>query len=123
MLFAYGQTLRRAGKRREADTQMAAAREIFLALGAVTYVDRCDRELKAGGVHVRQDRGAVDLTPQELSVAEQVARGRSNREVATELFNSVKTVQFHLTRVYAKLAIRSRTELAALWSQREDPTS
>jgi DNA-binding CsgD family transcriptional regulator len=112
--FAYGQTLRRAGKRREADAVMVTARDLYAALGATTYVARCDRELKAGGVHVA--RGAeqpVDaLTPQEEAVAELVASGLSNREVAAELFVSMKTVQYHLTRIYAKLGVRSRTELA-----------
>jgi DNA-binding CsgD family transcriptional regulator len=112
--FAYGQTLRRAGKRREADAVMVTARDLYAALGATTYVARCDRELKAGGVHAA--RGAeqpVDaLTPQEEAVAELVASGLSNREVAAELFVSMKTVQYHLTRIYAKLGVRSRTELA-----------
>ncbi|MCM3895661.1 LuxR C-terminal-related transcriptional regulator [Gordonia sputi] len=113
--FAYGQTLRRSGKRREADTVMGTAREIFASLGAVTYVERCDRELKAGGLHTsRTDSSDVVLTPQEESVAALVARGLSNREVAAELYISPKTVQYHLTRTYAKLGIRSRAELAAL---------
>ena len=114
--FAYGQTLRRAGKRREADAVIAAARDIYLALGATTYVARCDRELKAGGVHAARssDRPVDALTPQEEAVTELVARGLSNREVAAELFVSMKTVQYHLTRIYAKLGVRSRTELAAL---------
>ncbi|KRE99042.1 LuxR family transcriptional regulator [Nocardioides sp. Soil777] len=113
--FAYGQTLRRAGKRREADGVIAAARDLYAALGASTYVARCDRELKAGGLHaVRPADQPVDaLTPQEEAVAALVARGLSNREVAAELFVSMKTVQYHLTRVYAKLGVRSRTELAA----------
>jgi ATP/maltotriose-dependent transcriptional regulator MalT len=115
--FAYGQTLRRAGKRREADAVIATARDIYLALGATTYVARCDRELKAGGVHATRravDRPVDALTPQEEAVSELVAGGLSNREVAAELFVSMKTVQYHLTRVYAKLGVRSRAELAAL---------
>nr|WP_137147732.1 LuxR family transcriptional regulator [Mycolicibacterium sp. CR10] len=113
--FAYGQTLRRAGKRRQADAVISTARELYLSLGAQTYVARCDRELKAGGLHqVRGSRGDVDLTPQEEAVTTLVAQGLSNREVAAELFVSPKTVQYHLTRVYAKLGVRSRSELAAL---------
>ncbi|MDQ0376036.1 LuxR C-terminal-related transcriptional regulator [Amycolatopsis thermophila] len=112
--FAYGQILRRAGKRREADTVFTTARDAFAALGAATYVARCDRELKAGGVHApRGDRGFDELTPQEEAVSQLVASGLSNREVAAELFLSTKTVQYHLTRIYAKLGIRSRAELAA----------
>jgi DNA-binding CsgD family transcriptional regulator len=112
--FAYGQTLRRAGKRRAADVVIGTARELYLSLGARTYVERCDRELKAGGLHpVRGPRGQVELTPQEDAVSALVAQGLSNREVAAELYVSPKTVQYHLTRIYAKLGLRSRSELAA----------
>jgi ATP/maltotriose-dependent transcriptional regulator MalT len=115
--FAWGQTLRRAGKRREADPVLQTARDLYDRLGATTYVERCDRELRAGGVHAGRpapaERDAVELTPQEELVAELVARGMSNREVGTELFVSTKTVQYHLTRIYAKLGVRSRGELAA----------
>lgn len=113
--FAYGQTLRRAAKRRKADEVINTAREIYQSLGAQTYVARCDRELKAGGLHQsRGSRDDVNLTAQEEAVSALVARGLSNREVAAELFVSTKTVQYHLTRVYAKLGVRSRSELAAL---------
>jgi DNA-binding CsgD family transcriptional regulator len=113
--FAYGQTLRRAGKRRDADAVISTARDIYLSLGAHTYVQRCERELKAGGLHImRGARGHTQLTPQEEAVTSLVAQGLSNREVAAELYVSPKTVQYHLTRIYAKLGIRSRSELAAL---------
>jgi DNA-binding CsgD family transcriptional regulator len=113
--FAYGQTLRRAGKRREADTIIGTAREIYLSLGAHVYVARCERELKAGGLHIPTgSRGHAELTPQEEAVTSLVAQGLSNREVAAELYVSPKTVQYHLTRIYAKLGVRSRSELAAL---------
>ncbi|MBC3192432.1 helix-turn-helix transcriptional regulator [Pseudonocardia sp. C8] len=112
--FAFGQTLRRAGKRRDADAVLSAAREMFAGLGATVYVRRCDRELKAGGVHAgaRGDRAVRELTPQERAVADLVVRGRTNREIAAELQVSVKTVQYHLTRTYAKVGVRSRAELA-----------
>lgn len=113
--FAYGQTLRRAGKRRAADAVIGTARELYLSLGAHTYVARCERELKAGGLHIqRAGRGHAELTPQEEAVASLVAQGLSNREVAAELYVSPKTVQYHLTRIYAKLGVRSRSELTAL---------
>lgn len=112
--FAYGQTLRRAGKRREADTVLKNARDAYAALGARTYVERCDRELKAGGLHTaRLTPGLARLTPQEQAVARLVAAGATNHQAAMELFISVKTVQYHLTHVYSKLGIRSRSELAA----------
>ncbi|KAA0923860.1 MULTISPECIES: LuxR C-terminal-related transcriptional regulator [Rhodococcus] len=120
--YAYGQTLRRAGKRREADVVVTAARDDYLSLGATTYVRRCDRELKAGGVHaILKDRPHNALTPQEDAVSSLVATGLTNREVAAELFLSVKTVQFHLTRVYAKLGVRSRSELAAARASESTP--
>ena len=59
-------------------------------------------------------RGHIELTPQEEAVTSLVAQGLSNREVAAELYVSPKTVQYHLTRIYAKLGVRSRSELAAL---------
>jgi DNA-binding CsgD family transcriptional regulator len=113
--FAFGQTLRRAGKRREADAVISTARDLYLSLGAQTYVQRCERELKAGGLHpLRGPRGHVELTPQEEAVTLLVAQGLSNREVAAELYISPKTVQYHLTRIYAKLGVRSRAELGAV---------
>jgi DNA-binding CsgD family transcriptional regulator len=112
--FAYGQTLRRAGKRREADTVLKNARDAYATLGARTYVARCDRELQAGGLHVsRSAPGLSQLTPQEQAVARLVAAGATNQQTGLELFISVKTVQYHLTHIYAKLGIRSRSELAA----------
>lgn len=113
--LAYGQTLRRAGKRRAADAVIGTAGELFASLGAVIDVARCERELKAGGLHQARDpHVSVELTPQEEAVRGLVAKGLSNREVAAELYVSPKTVQYHLTRVYAKLGVRSRSELAAL---------
>ena len=123
--FAYGQTLRRAGRRRDADVVVRTARELYSSLGAVSYVERCDRELKAGGLRTGDsgtDSPRSDfstLTPQERAVATLVASGRTNKEVAGELFLSVKTVQYHLTRVYSKFGIRSRSELAAKFRQQD----
>jgi DNA-binding CsgD family transcriptional regulator len=123
--FAYGQTLRRAGRRRDADAVIRSARELYSTLGAASYVERCDRELKAGGLKAgdndspRERAHVSTLTPQERAVATLVASGHTNKEVAGELFLSVKTVQYHLTRVYAKFGIRSRSELAARFRQEE----
>ena len=114
--LAFGQTLRRAGRRREADSVLLEAREQFEALGAVVHVARCDRELRAGTreEHDERDgRNGPELTPQETAVTDLVARGLTNREVAAELHVTIKTVQYHLTHVYTKLGVRSRSELAA----------
>ncbi|WP_082563838.1 MULTISPECIES: LuxR family transcriptional regulator [unclassified Nocardioides] len=111
--FSYGQALRRAGRRRESAIIMRAARDSYATLGATSYVERCDRELNAAGLNSRRTDGVTDLTPQETAVADLVSRGLSNREAAEQLYISVKTVQYHLTRIYTKLGIRSRAELAA----------
>ncbi|MDO5683663.1 MAG: LuxR C-terminal-related transcriptional regulator [Propionibacteriaceae bacterium] len=111
--FEYGQALRRIGKRRDAEAELYRARRGFAAMGATGYVDRCNRELKAGS-RTRDADSLTDLTPQEQAVVDLVLQGLTNREVAATLFISVKTVQYHLTRVYSRLGVRSRSELAAL---------
>jgi len=123
--FAFGQSMRRAGKRRLASSVLRAARDLYDSLGAATYVERCDRELKATGLDVGNlpdpadpvlaavGRTQVRLTPQEQAVAQLVAAGATNKETARALFVAEKTVQYHLTRIYGKLGIRSRSELAA----------
>jgi DNA-binding CsgD family transcriptional regulator len=83
---------------------------ILEEMGVPLWAERARAELgRIGG------RAATDgLTPTEQRVADLVAEGRSNKDVAAELFVSVRTVEANLTRVYAKLGIRSRTELAAI---------
>ncbi len=117
--LALGLTLRRAGRRRDATEMLTTARSAFAALGAQVDVDRCDRELTAGRpAHGGGPPAADTLTEQERSVASLVATGMANKEVAGAMMLSVKTVQFHLTRVYAKLGVRSRSELAARFARR-----
>jgi DNA-binding NarL/FixJ family response regulator len=79
-------------------------------MGARAWADRARTELGRIGGRVASD----GLTPTEQRVADLVAEGKSNKQVATELFVSVRTVEANLTRIYAKLGIRSRTELAAI---------
>jgi DNA-binding NarL/FixJ family response regulator len=120
--LAYGQVLRRGGQRRAAVEQLQAAHDRFAGLGARPFVERCERELSASGLAPAK-RHAFDpsrLTAQELAVAQLVARGLSNRQVAAELFVSVKTVQFHLTRIYSKLRVSCRAELAAVYGSVAD---
>ncbi len=121
--LAHGQVLRRGGRRRAAAAQLQAARERLSALGARPFMERCERELSACGLAPakRSTFNPTRLTAQELAVARLVAAGMSNRQVAGELFVSIKTVQFHLTHVYAKLGIGSRGELTA--QLREDTAS
>ena len=75
--FAYGQSLRRVGKRRDAAPHLTMARELYATLGARTYVERCDRELQAGGLRIVRRGGApgVVLTAQELAVTTLIANG------------------------------------------------
>jgi DNA-binding CsgD family transcriptional regulator len=126
--LAHGQVLRRAGQRRAAAERLSAARERLVGLRARPYLERCEQELAACGLAPAK-RSAFDpsrLTAQELAVARLVAVGMSNRQVASELFISIKTVQFHLTHIYAKLGVGSRAELAAQFRDNEttapDPT-
>jgi len=113
--LAYGQVLRRAGQRRAAASQLRAARDRLTTLNARPYLERCDRELAACGLTPakRSDFDPSRLTAQESAVARLVAAGMGNRQVANELFVSIKTVQFHLTHIYAEFRISSRGELTA----------
>ena len=115
--LAFGAFLRRAGRRRAAAGQLQAAQTRLAGLGAAPALERCERELDACGLSpAKRGRSAQArdaLTPQERAVARLVASGMSNREVAAELLLSVKTVGFHLTRIYAKLGIGSRSQLMA----------
>jgi DNA-binding CsgD family transcriptional regulator len=123
---------------------LAEARDLFEVLGAGAYVERCSREMRASGVPsgagsrstagsgalnrpapgspssipapVRAAAPHAELTEQEKAVADLVAAGSSNKEAAAELYVSVKTVQYHLTRIYAKFNVTSRSGLAAVYS-------
>jgi len=110
-----GALLRRQGRRREAADRLRSAHATLTELAAAPYLARCDRELSACGLTPmkRSRPEPTRLTPQERSVAELVASGMSNREVAAELLVSAKTVEVHLTRIYAKLGISSRAQLVA----------
>ena len=117
--LAHGQVLRRGGQRRAAAARLQAAAARFAELRAAPYLERCERELRACGLAPakRADFDPGQLTAQERAVARLVAGGMSNRQVAAELFLSVKTVQFHLTHVYTKLGLGSRSELAARYRE------
>jgi DNA-binding NarL/FixJ family response regulator len=82
-------------------------------------------ELAATGERARRrkDAARADLTPQELVVARLVAQGNTNREVATQLFLTTNTIETHLRHVFQKLGVRSRTELAAKFTDFRDSTA
>ena len=104
-------THRRARHRRAARERLQEAETLFDDVGAAIWRDRARREL--GRISGRAAVGRDELTPTERQIAERVATGRSNREVAAELFVTVRTVEANLTRIYAKVGVRSRGELAA----------
>jgi DNA-binding NarL/FixJ family response regulator len=108
-LLVAGDALRRMGERRQAADQLETAKELFAQLGAALWLERAEREQRRASPRPRRDR---ELTNAERRVAALVASGRTNREVAAQLFTTVGTVEVHLTRIYRKLGIRSRTELA-----------
>jgi DNA-binding CsgD family transcriptional regulator len=107
-LLALGVVRRRARQKRLAREALEAALAGFEELGAATWVPRARAELGRIGGRTRED----GLTPAERRVADLVAEGRTNREVAAMLFLGERTVASHLTHIYAKLGVRSRTELA-----------
>jgi DNA-binding CsgD family transcriptional regulator len=109
-LLVRGAVERRAKRKREARDTLTKASGVFDGLGAALWADKARAELaRIGG----RAPSSVDLTPTETRVAELVAAGGTNREVADALFVSVHTVEANLKRIYRKLGIRSRTELAS----------
>ena len=108
-LLVQGVIQRRANRRRDARQSLSAALEIFANLGAPLWAAKAEAEVaRIGG----RTAGGDELTDTERQVAEHVALGLRNREVAERLYMSVRTVEANLSRVYAKLGVRSRTELA-----------
>jgi DNA-binding CsgD family transcriptional regulator len=108
-LLVYGAALRRAKRKADARDRLEQAVASFAELSASAFVDRARAELARIAGRRRSEGG---LTPTERQIAELVAEGRSNKEVAAALFVSVKTVEANLSRVYAKLGLRGRGELA-----------
>lgn len=113
-LLALGATLRRAKRRRDARDRLMSALGIFRDANALPYAQRAEQELaRIGG---RAPAGS-ELTETERRIAELVSLGKSNKEVAAALYVAVRTVEANLTRVYAKLGVHSRTELASRLSR------
>jgi len=108
-LLALGAALRRANQRRAAREKLEQARGIFRRLGAALWQEQACRDLASVS---GRPPGDTELTASERRVAELVACGGTNKEVAAQLVVSERTVATHLTHIYAKLGLRSRTELA-----------
>lgn len=119
--LCFGERLHRGKRMTEARDMLRAALDAFEALGACAWADRARRELESSGEHRRVRVDPVsELTPQELQIAMLVVEGLSNREAASTLFISPKTVEVHLTHIYRKLGVRSRTQLARELRSRAD---
>jgi DNA-binding CsgD family transcriptional regulator len=110
----YGQWLRRAKRRRDARHQLRAAYDMFDAMGAEAFTDVASAELAATGERARARRPETtfDLTPQEARVASLAADGLTNNQIAAQLFVSPRTVDYHLGKVFRKLGVSSRAQLA-----------
>lgn len=111
-LLALGVVERRRGHRSVAKTTLEHARRHFDRMGACLWADRAAGEL--GRIPIRRGTASDRLTATEQAVADLVARGQTNRQVARSLSVSEKTVEANLTRVYRKFGVRSRAQLAAL---------
>ncbi len=114
--LAYGEWLRRAQRRVDARQHLRRALETFSDEHAETLVQRATVELRASGETARKRdvTTQVSLTPMELKVAQLVASGLSNKDVAAQIWVSPRTVAFHLRNVFAKAGVTSRGELAQL---------
>jgi DNA-binding NarL/FixJ family response regulator len=113
----YGEWLRRENRRTDAREQLRTAHDLLSAIGMEAFAERARRELLATGETVRKRtvqtavKASQELTPQESQVARLARDGLSNPEIGAQLFISSHTVQYHLSKVFAKLGIASRREL------------
>lgn len=113
--LAYGEWLRRQRRAADSRPHLRAARETFDALGVIPWSDRARQELRASGETSRsRNLDARDqLTPQELQIAQMAASGLTNREIGQKLYLSHRTISSHLHRIFPKLGVASRSELAS----------
>jgi DNA-binding CsgD family transcriptional regulator len=115
--LVYGEWLRRQRRRIDARLHLRTAHELFGQFGMEAFADRACIELEATGEHAR--KRSVDtlgqLTPQEAQISRLVAQGHTNREIAALLFISPSTVDYHLRKVFRKLGVKSRLQLATTY--------
>jgi DNA-binding CsgD family transcriptional regulator len=110
----YGEWLRRERRRIDARAELRTAHELFSGFGMEAFAERARVELEATGEHARKRTVDTlgDLTPQEAQISRLAAQGHTNREIAAQLFISPSTVEYHLRKVFRKLNVKSRTQLA-----------
>jgi DNA-binding CsgD family transcriptional regulator len=114
--LAFGEHLRRSGRRVDARGHLKQALDTFRDLAVEPLAERSSAELRASGetARKRDPSTLVQLTPTELRIAQLVAQGLSNKEVAAACWISPRTVAFHLRNVFTKTGVTSRGELAQL---------
>jgi DNA-binding NarL/FixJ family response regulator len=112
----YGEWLRREGRRIDARTQLHAAQDLLAGMGMDGFADRARRELIATGATARKRtvETTLELTAQEAQIARLARQGYSNPEIGSRLFLSPRTVEWHMSRVFSKLGVRSRRQLRDL---------
>jgi ATP/maltotriose-dependent transcriptional regulator MalT len=115
-LTELGAALRRAGQRADAREPLAEGLELAVRCGARRLAGRAREELKATGARPRREwrTGVEALTPSELRIVRLAADGRTNREIAHELYVTLKTVEGHLSRAYTKLGVEGRAALSGV---------
>jgi DNA-binding NarL/FixJ family response regulator len=118
----FGEWLRRENRRSDARQELRIAHELFTQMGADGFAERTRRELQAAGEPLRNERGdrskvtstvtsVVTLTTQETYIARLAGDGYTNSEIASHLFISPRTVEWHLSKIFVKLGVSSRREL------------
>jgi len=112
-LVEWGAALRRAGQRSQARRVLSQGLDGAARCGAQLLAARAREELRVAGARPRRDWsvGVEALTPSELRIVRLACDGSTNRQIAQELYVSIKTVEGHLARAYGKLGIASREEL------------
>jgi DNA-binding CsgD family transcriptional regulator len=110
----YGEWLRRRSRRVDARRELRVAFEMFTDYGMEAFAERARVELQATGERARTRTVETlgDLTPQESQISRLAAQGQTNREIAAQLFISPSTVEYHLRKVFRKLGVKTRTQLA-----------
>jgi DNA-binding CsgD family transcriptional regulator len=115
LLLAHGRLLRRMGQRRSAVARLRQAQDLYQALRATPFIAWTEQELAACGLRQHPARRSVlEMTDRETEVAHLIEQGKTNAEIAAELFITPKAVEYHLGNIYAKFGIKGRQQLRRL---------